>query len=111
MRSYDDLCSALASCDIPIVRITWDPADEDMLPPLPHAMLVPTETQNIFARNRVVCRITLYDVEVYLRGSDIALESSIESALDAAGFGYDRDTHPLEDGVTMLVWHVTCIGI
>lgn len=80
MRTYDDLCAALASCEIPIVRITWDPDDAGELPPLPHAMLVPKETDNIFAANRVVCRVTDYDVEVYVRGSDIPLETEVEAA-------------------------------
>lgn len=111
MRTYDDLCDALTSCSIPIVRVTWDPTDEDMVPPLPHAMLVPTETDNVFAGNRVVCRFTEYDAEVYVRGSDIALEQAVEAALDARGFTYNRSTHPLEDGVTLVAWHLTCIGI
>lgn len=104
MRTYDDLCSAVASCGIPYARIAFDTDDPDELPELPYVLLMPRGTNNYMANNRIVLHITSYDVELYVDGSSIALEETVESALDAGGFTYQRDTVTLDDNVVELVW-------
>lgn len=112
MRTYDQLCAAVASCGLPYARISWDPLDPSDIPALPHVLLVPQKTRNAIAADGVACRITPYDVELYAKGSDIALEESVESALSRAGFSYNRYTVPLGDGIVETVWGgLDCIGI
>lgn len=112
MRTYDDLCAAMAACSLPFARISWDPLDPDDIPPLPHVLLVPQKTRNKNAGDGMSCRITPYDVELYAKGSNIALECQVEEALTAAGFTFDRYTVPLGDGIVETVWgDLDCIGI
>lgn len=104
MRTYDQLCAAIASCDIPYARIGFNVDDPEDVPELPHILMVPKGTNNFMAGNRVVSRITTYDVELYAYGSSIALEETVDAALASHGFAYNRNTVPLEDGVTEMVW-------
>jgi hypothetical protein len=111
VRTYDDLCAAVASCGIPYARIAFDKDDPEELPELPYVLMVPRGTRNFMANNRVVSRITSYDVELYARGSSIALEETVDAALSSMGFPYQRSTVPLEDNVVELVWKgIDCIG-
>lgn len=104
MRTYDDLCAALAACEIPYARVSWEPLDPDDTPTLPHALLVPRRSRNKPANDAVACHVTPYDVELYLDGSSIELELRVQAALEAAGFNGDRYVLPLGGGVAEVVW-------
>ena len=104
MRTYDELCEAIASCKIPYARIAFDTDDPDELQAPPYVLLMPRGTNNFMAGNKIVLHITSYDVELYVDGSSTALEATVEAALDAGGFTYQRDTVTLDDGMVELIW-------
>lgn len=105
MRTYDDLCAAVASCGLEYARLTFAPTDPDDLPSLPYVVLVPQRTNNFFANDRIACAITAYDVNLYTDGSNMELEEQVGEALVAAGFGYQRNALPFGDGIVETCWN------
>ena len=104
MRTYDDLCDVMRACELPFARISWEPLDPSDIPPLPHALLVPQRTRHQSASDGISCHVTPYNVELYVSGSNLALEEGVQAALEGAGFNADRYAVPLGDGITEIVW-------
>ena len=104
MRTYDDLCDVMRACGLPFARISWDPLDPDDIPPLPHVLLMPQRTRNQSASDGISCHITPYNVELYVSGSNMALEGLVQAELEDAGFCANRYTVPLGDGINETVW-------
>lgn len=105
MRTYDELCAAIASCGLEYARLTFAPLDPDEIPALPYVVFVPQRTNNVFANDRIACAITSYDVNLYTEGSNMALEEQVGAALVSAGFGYQRGAIPFGDGIVETTWN------
>lgn len=108
--TYADLCDAVASCGLPYARVAWDGDDPSSIPPLPHVLLVPDETADVVADASGLCPVTLYTVELYERGSSLAVEASLESALADAGFTYTRRLGDVCPGVVEMAYHLAVLG-
>ena len=85
MRTYDELCEAIASCEIPYARIAFDTDDPDELQAPPYVLLMPRGTNNFMAGNKIVLHITSYDVELYVDGSSTALEANVDDRSNDLG--------------------------
>ena len=108
MATYDDLCAAVESCGLPFARIQFDPYDPDGIPDAPFCILMPLTTRNRMGSNAVVAHFYPYDVELYTDGSDMELEKRVQSALEGAGFAWQRSTVTLEDGIVQTTWSLFC---
>ena len=78
---FDDL-------EIPCTQLAWKGRKA---PPTPYVVLVPHESRHGYKDGRVYGKARRYDMELYCRERDVALEQRIESALDAAGVAYTSD--------------------
>ena len=102
--TYADLCDAVASCGLPYARVAWDGDAPSSIP------LVPDETADVVADASGLCPVTLYTVELYERGSSLAVEASLESALADAGFTYTRRLGDVGSGVVEMAYHLAVLG-
>ncbi len=108
MPTYDDLCAAIESLDLPYARVQFDTRDPDNLPNVPFVVLMPTTTNHQQAGDAIAYHVWPYNVELYTDGSNMALEGAVQSALEAAGFVPRRYTLGLDDNVVETVYSVAC---
>lgn len=94
-----------------VAQIEWDTADGTTPPPLPYALVVPQSSRYVYAGERVAREYTTYDVELYTRGRDLALERSIADAMAAERVKFRKWLNPLGHGVNETVYELTVIGI
>ena len=108
MTGYEGLCDAVSSTGVPFARVCWD--RDQTPPPLPYALIVPGTTRDVMAGSRRVAEVTPYTVELYERGSSLALEAKVEAALTAAGLPFTRRCVPLSGGVVEMAYEVEVLG-
>lgn len=102
-RTLTDLISALEETEVPFAQIDWE---DTTAPDMPYMLLVPADTENWFADGTVYDTPVLYLVELYTRVRDVALETSIQSALNSARIGWQRATVPVSDGRAIMTrWY------
>lgn len=80
-----DLCAVLDSIGIPWSNQSFTGNDE---PAPPYIVLVAGYGESVYADNRVYASWTSYDIALYTRRRDYALERKIKDALDAADCSY-----------------------
>lgn len=99
--SVGDVLGVLDGLGIPATHLVWPGLDP---PPLPYAVLVPHESRNRYGDGRVRHRARRYDVELYARVRDVALEQAVQSALDAAEVAYSSDVAMDEDNQYVITY-------
>lgn len=102
--TYDDLCDVCEELSVPFARIEFDPLDSDGIPEPPFFVLMPQYGGSYTASNAVVADIRPYDLELYTRGSDMALEASVRAKLKEHGFTYQPSSVPIGDHIIKSTW-------
>ena len=87
MITLTDAIHAIKSTGTPVVAVRW-PKGTDQAPPYVCWLL--DSTANVYGDDRVTTVIGRYDFELYADQRDLALERSIEAALDAAGIAWAK---------------------
>ena len=87
MITLTDAIHAIKSTGTPIVAVRW-PKGTAQAPPYVCWLL--DSTSNAYGDNRVTKVIGRYDFELYADQRNLALERSIEAALDAAGIAWAK---------------------
>lgn len=103
-RTLTDLMQVLEQTGLPYTQVDWLNGTE---PNLPYIVLRPDETSNWFADGTVNETPVLYMVELYTRERDVTRELTIQSALNAAGIGWERVSIPVSDGRALMTrWYM-----
>lgn len=87
MITLTDAIHAIKSTGTPVVAVRW-PKDTTQTPPYVCWLL--DSTDNAYGDNSVLTVIGRYDFELYCDQRNLALERSIEAALDAAGIAWAK---------------------
>lgn len=107
MISLKQLLKLTDSLGIPAAQIQWAPTEA---PKLPYIVLVPQNTDNVFADGITYQDVTPYLVELYSRRRDVALEKRVQAAFDANGVAWDRYHTTDENGpVVIAVYKINVI--
>ena len=93
MITLTDAIHAIKSTGTPVVAVRW-PKGTAQAPPYVCWLL--DSTSNAYGDNRVTKVIGRYDFELYCDQRNLALERSIESALDAAGIAWAKSGSYIE---------------
>ena len=91
-----DMLAALDGIGLPATQFEWPEQDA---PSLPYAIIAPVEERSLTMDGRNDLFTVAYDVELYSRRRDVALELRVRGALADAGiqsrrdFYYDSEQH------------------
>lgn len=102
-RTLTDLLVAVDSTGLPNTQVEWL---NGTVPDMPYVVIVPGDTNNLFADGTVNESPVLYLIELYTRVRDVAREVDVQTALNSAGIGWERTTSTLADGrAVMTRWY------
>lgn len=87
MRTLTDAVHAVKSTGTPVVAVRWPKGTTQATP---YVCWVLDSTRNSYGDDSVRLVIGGYDFELYTDQRDLALERSIEVALDAAGIAWSK---------------------
>lgn len=84
--TYQELEQLLAPLDIPFTFHHWEKP-----PAMPYGVYFDDYTDNFEADNRAYAVIRHFNIELYVRQRDPALEGRLEDILDGADLYWDKD--------------------
>lgn len=104
-----DVLAVMASMGIPCVQMHWD--DPNDVPPLPYALLMPESAHEQNTADGPTVEYRGYDIQLYTKRRDVALEKAVTRALRGAGIRTplpDMARDP-EGRVTISYFHTSLI--
>ena len=87
MRTLTDAVHAVKSTGTPVVAVRWPKGTSQATP---YVCWVLDSTRNAYGDDSVRLVVGGYDFELYCDQRDLALERSIEAALDTAGIAWSK---------------------
>lgn len=85
--TLENIKTALKTVGVPVTYFEW----ECGAPPLPYIVYLETDTDNVFADDRVHIQRSVIQTELYTKKRDRRLEKQLENALDTLGVTWQRN--------------------